>query len=194
MPKIVIDLDDDTYRVVKNELVIISGMRSYKTVFNKILDAIANGTVLPKHGRLIDADIISKQYGLEDATKYGNKDSEQQHHSYSTMMMYEIADMIDDAPTVIEADKSCSTCKYSDEVDGSNCYECVKGMKNNYEAEVREAIIEKVLEELPNGTTNGDMIKAMFPNEGDFETDFDTEWWNAPYKADGEDKERGQAE
>ena len=36
---------------------------------------------------------------------------------------------------------------------------------------------------LPNGAMNGDVIKALFPNEGDFETDFDTEWWNAPYKA-----------
>ena len=30
--------------------------------------------------------------------------------------------------------------------------------------------------------TNGDMITVMFPNEGDFETDFDADWWNAPYK------------
>lgn len=50
--------------------------------------------------RLIDADELSEQYGLEAATKYGNKNAEQQTYSYSTMMMYEIADMIDDAPTV----------------------------------------------------------------------------------------------
>lgn len=34
---------------------------------------------------------------LEKATKYGNEDAEQQHFSYSTMMMYEIKDEIDDA-------------------------------------------------------------------------------------------------
>lgn len=68
--------------------------------------AISAGTPLPKgHGRLIDADLIAKQYGLDDATKYGNKNAKQQDFSYSTMMMYEIADMIDDAPTIIEADK-----------------------------------------------------------------------------------------
>ena len=50
--------------------------------------------------RLIDADLISKQYGLDNATKYGNKNAKQQDFSYSTMMMYEIADMIDDAPTI----------------------------------------------------------------------------------------------
>ena len=28
--------------------------------------------------------------------------------------------------------KSCDTCEHSDEIDGSNCYECVKDMRNNY--------------------------------------------------------------
>lgn len=50
--------------------------------------------------RLIDADVLMKNYGLENATKYGNEDAEQQAHSYSTLMLYEIAIMIEDAPTV----------------------------------------------------------------------------------------------
>ena len=54
--------------------------------------------------RLIDADALLEQYSLKDATKYGNKDAEQQAHSYSTMMLYEIADMIESAPTAYEAD------------------------------------------------------------------------------------------
>ena len=55
--------------------------------------------------RLIDADALLEQYNLKDATKYGNKDAEQQVHSYSTMMLYEIADMIEDAPTAYDKDK-----------------------------------------------------------------------------------------
>ena len=55
--------------------------------------------------RLIDADALLEQYNLKDATKYGNKDAEQQAHSYSTMMLYEIADMIDGAPTAYDTDK-----------------------------------------------------------------------------------------
>lgn len=55
--------------------------------------------------RLIDADVLLEQYNLKDATKYGNKDAEQQAHSYSTMMLYEIADMIEDAPTTYDVDK-----------------------------------------------------------------------------------------
>ena len=57
-----------------------------------------------KHGRLIDADTIMEQWGLDKATKYRNETAEQQHFSYSTMMMYEIADILDDAPVVIEAE------------------------------------------------------------------------------------------
>ena len=55
--------------------------------------------------RLIDADALLEQYNLNDATKYGNKDANQQAHSYSTMMLYEIANMIEDAPTAYDMDK-----------------------------------------------------------------------------------------
>ena len=55
--------------------------------------------------RLIDADALLEQYNLKDATKYGNKDAEQQANSYSTMMLYEIADMIEDVPTAYDVDK-----------------------------------------------------------------------------------------
>ena len=32
----------------------------------------------------------------------------------------------------------CNSCKYQKEVDGSNCYECVKGMRNNYTADLEK--------------------------------------------------------
>lgn len=38
-------------------------------------------------------------YDLTKCVKYGNESAEQQHDSYSTMMMYEIADEIEDAPS-----------------------------------------------------------------------------------------------
>lgn len=103
--KIVIDIPDQMYQKIKETNMVISGRRSGKTFDYILFNAINTGTPLPKgHGRLIDADLIAKQYGLDDATKYGNKNAKQQDFSYSTMMMYEIADMIDDAPTIIEAD------------------------------------------------------------------------------------------
>ena len=44
---------------------------------------------------------------LSDCMKYGNKDAEQQNKSYSTMMMYEVADLVDDLIEIVkqEAEK-----------------------------------------------------------------------------------------
>lgn len=52
---------------------------------------------------------------------------------------------------------------------------------------------------IPEGATNGDMIKAMFPNISIYEHgstysvnneyNFNSTWWNKPYKAESEDKE-----
>ena len=39
---------------------------------------------------------------LSDCTKYGNKDAEQQNKSYSTMMMYEVADLVDDLIDIVK--------------------------------------------------------------------------------------------
>jgi hypothetical protein len=60
--------------------------------------------------RLIDADALKRElmkaFNCENATKYGNKDAKQQEHSYSTIMLYEVSDIIEDtidnAPTVEE--------------------------------------------------------------------------------------------
>ena len=72
--------------------------------------------------RLIDADALLEQYNLKDATKYGNKDAEQQAHSYSTMMLYEIADMIEDAPTAYDVDKVVAQLEeYREEMEQFKC-------------------------------------------------------------------------
>ena len=49
--------------------------------------------------------------------------------------------------------------------------------------------------EIPEGATNGEMIKAMFPNEVECGESasfiyygtmrFDRDWWNSPYRKDG---------
>lgn len=49
---------------------------------------------------LISRKALLENYDLKNATKYGNKTEEQRHNSYSTLMRYEIADMIMDAPAV----------------------------------------------------------------------------------------------
>ena len=59
---------------------------------------------------------------LSDCTKYGNKDAEQQEKSYSTMMMYEVADLVDDLIEIVkheaeqyeECYKHCGECEAYD--------------------------------------------------------------------------------
>lgn len=92
--------------------------------------------------RLIDADALLEQYNLKDATKYGNKDAKQQAHSYSTMMLYEIADMIDDAPTAYDVDevvekleevKNKDTEIALDEAQKERCFWYAQGMNRAIE-------------------------------------------------------------
>lgn len=54
---------------------------------------------------LISREYLLNQYDLKNCTKYGNKSKNQQDHSYDTMMMYEIAYMIKDAPTEFDIDE-----------------------------------------------------------------------------------------
>lgn len=62
--------------------------------------------------RLIDADALIEAMDLQNCTKYGNESAEQQYHSYSSMMLYEIKDMIDDEPTVDAVEVvRCQDCK-----------------------------------------------------------------------------------
>ena len=92
--------------------------------------------------RLIDADVLLEQYNLKDATKYGNKDAEQQTHSYGTMMLYEIADMIEGAPTAYDVDnvvekleevKNKDTEIALDEAQKERCFWYAQGMNRAIE-------------------------------------------------------------
>lgn len=69
-----------------------------------------------------------------------------------------------------------------------------------------ESIATSYCINIPEGATNGDVIKAMFPNAYDISNGkggvsvynfggteipygFNEIWWNAPYKAESEDDE-----
>ena len=75
-------------------------------------------------------------YGEKPTTHYTNcadgycamekladyEDAEQQAHSYSTMMLYEIADMIEDAPTAYDTDKVVEQLEeYREEMEQFKC-------------------------------------------------------------------------
>lgn len=68
--------------------------------------------------RLIDADELFNwgDKKLKDAVKYGNKSGEQHDWSFSTLMMYEIADEVNDAPTVDAVPVvRCRDCEHWDD-------------------------------------------------------------------------------
>lgn len=46
-----------------------------------------------------------------------------------------IGQIIDEQPTVEAQPNRCDSCTHSEEQDGLNCYECVKGMADNFEAQ-----------------------------------------------------------
>jgi hypothetical protein len=63
----------------------------------------------------IDKEQFLASMGLTgDETKYGNRDAEHQHRSYSTYMSYEIMDCVDDS--IVEEELvpvvRCRECKY----------------------------------------------------------------------------------
>ena len=69
-------------------------------------------------------------YDLTKCVKYGNESAEKQHDSYSTMMMYEIADEIEDAPTAdVVSVIRCKECKQGevDDPDFPDQYYCHAG-------------------------------------------------------------------
>ena len=93
--KLVIELDEETYKNVKMFGTDAICPRDILAL-NK---SLKNGTPIAE-GDLISREGIRKAlneaFDCENATKYGNKNAEQQSKSYSTLMLYEIADIIED--------------------------------------------------------------------------------------------------
>lgn len=96
--------------------------------------------------RLIDADALLENYNLKDATKYGNKDAQQQYHSYSTLMLYEIADMIEDAPTAYDVEKVVEKLDKA-----SDYYECEEQGREH----VQMVDLSEAIEIVKGGGVNG---------------------------------------
>jgi len=95
--ELVIKIDEKLYKDIYSdaEIMIYGGMRSGKTLLATLLRAIRKGTPLPKeHGRLIDADEL-----------YGDFIDGTEGYDCQTWNRIEIGDVIEDARTIIEADK-----------------------------------------------------------------------------------------
>lgn len=86
--------------------------------------------------RPIDADELKKSMDCDGAVKYGNDGVEQTERSYSTLMRYEIADYIDDAPTL-----EMEPVRHGRWMEIPNEYVSVAGEKGSYYGHVTSCSI-----------------------------------------------------
>ena len=115
---------------------------------------------------------------LSDCTKYGNKDSEQQKNSYSTMMMYEVADLVDDLIEIVKQEaekyeecyKDCGDCEaYNKEKHHCPKFckvikETVKEIEENHNGwiSVKERLPEKAGSYLVIGKSGGAVVTRWY--------------------------------
>ena len=112
--QILIEISEENYRKVEDGRCPVSVMR----------DAIRNGKPLPKgHWTTVE---MTQGDGCRYTVTYCSECNEDV--DYRT-------DFCPNCGADMRADKDCQTCVHSDETDGSNCYECIKGIKDNYEAD-----------------------------------------------------------
>ena len=56
--EVAIKIPKEDYDALKNGIFINTGTRSGKSILQRFISAITNGTPLPEHGRLIDQDVF----------------------------------------------------------------------------------------------------------------------------------------
>ena len=106
--QIVIEIPESLYNAI-NQDIYINGMRSGKTILQKLVNAIANGTVLPEHGRLIDVDVrIKRLKEIKSMVEISNAmaDGPQQTKIEKRVkVLAEAIQILKEAPTILEATK-----------------------------------------------------------------------------------------
>lgn len=87
----------------------VSGVRSGKGILSKCMDSYKELVIkiIKEQPTAFDTEKVVEQLEektdfLKDCTKYGNKDDKQQEKSYSTMMMYEVADLVEDLIDIVK--------------------------------------------------------------------------------------------
>lgn len=69
-----------------------------RITFNKYIEKMPTAYSVDK----VVKELEERTDFLKNCTKYGNKNAKQQAESYSTMMMYEIADLVDDLIEIVK--------------------------------------------------------------------------------------------
>ena len=116
---------------------------------------------------------------LSDCTKYGNKDAEQQ---YSTMMMYEVADLVDDLIEIVKQEAEQYEECYKD------CGDCEAYNKEKHHCPKFCKVIKETVKEIEENHNGWISCSDRLPEERDwylavFE-EIDTGFIGIPYIAD----------
>lgn len=90
-----IDIDDERFWDILFDEACVEGNQAER-IKNELEKIVAFDT------EKVVEQLEEKTDFLKDCTKYGNKDAEQQEKSYSTMMMYEIADLVEDLIDIVK--------------------------------------------------------------------------------------------
>ena len=81
---------------------LIKQLKDENIPFNADINEIINIQPIAFDVANIVEKLEEKTEFLKDCTKCGNKDAKQQEKSYSTMMMYEVADLVDDLIYIVK--------------------------------------------------------------------------------------------
>ena len=74
-----------------------------KALYNFALNRIIEQPTAYSVDRVVE-ELEERTDFLKNCKKYGNKNAKQQAESYSTMMMYEVADLVDDLIEIVKHD------------------------------------------------------------------------------------------
>lgn len=116
LTKVIITIPKDKYQYIQE---LEYGNTDYATT-RMLYHAIKKGTPLDS----VKAEIITERHNLADTKEWGRY--------YGLGIALEILDNIGKADM---SGKSCSTCKNNDDEFSGECYECLKGIFDHYEAE-----------------------------------------------------------
>ena len=116
--EVVINLDDEIYRHVVSMQFRVPGLRSGKSLLEKILKAIRTGTPLPEgHGGLkdeLDLDLFAPSLGTDEhiyelmakhRIDYVHGDDEDKVRAFALDLISSCMNVIETAPTIIKANE-----------------------------------------------------------------------------------------
>ena len=125
----------------------------YYEYFNNAVEAYkwAIKALETHEGDLISRDAV--KYFIEGHIHEIITESGRDLNAHTNSVLRAIINGVETMPSSTPQPKrDCDTCKHSAEQDGSNCYECVKGMADNFEAQPTDAVWRSDVEYIIKGS------------------------------------------